>query len=79
MAEIKQTERAANILHIAMDYCKEYRHEFILPEHLLLAMSHDADFVNSLNIFYQPDVLSEQLSEKLDEIESVPNYDWWPR
>ena len=72
MAEIKQTERAANILHIAMDYCKEYRHEFILPEHLLLAMSHDADFVNSLNIFYQPDVLSEQLSEKLDEIESVP-------
>ena len=72
MAEIKQTERAANILHIAMDYCKEYRHEFILPEHLLLAMSHDADFVNSLNILYQPDVLSEQLSEKLDEIESVP-------
>ena len=55
-----------------MDYCKEYRHEFILPEHLLLAMSHDDDFVNILNNFYLPDVLSEQLTEKLDEVESVP-------
>ena len=72
MAELKQTERAANVLHIAMDYCKEYRHEFILPEHLLLAMSHDDDFVNILNNFYLPDVLSEQLTEKLDEVESVP-------
>ena len=72
MAELKQTERAANVLHIAMDYCKEYRHEFILPEHLLLAMSHDDDFVNILNNFYLPDVLSEQLTEKLDEVECVP-------
>ena len=38
MAEIKQTLRVSRALNKAYEYCKEYRHEFIMPEHLLLAL-----------------------------------------
>ena len=73
MAEIKQTRRAADVLHNAMEYCRDDRHEFVLPEHLLLAMLDDDDFASILNIFYQSDLLSERLNDKLDDLESVPD------
>ena len=44
MAEIKQTERAARVLSDAMACCREYRHEFIMPEHLLLTLIDDSNF-----------------------------------
>ena len=72
MAEIKQTKRAAHVLRVAMEYCKQDRHEFVSPEHLLLAMLLDEDFERVLNIFYDPDKLAEQLEEKLHDVESVP-------
>ena len=34
MAEIKQTERAARILHIAWEYCQKDRNEFVTPGHM---------------------------------------------
>ena len=73
MAEIQQTKRAANVVHLAMEYCKQDRHEFVLPEHLLLAMLDDDDFERVLNIFYDPDQLAEQLEEKLLDVECVPD------
>ena len=72
MAEIKQTKRAVNVLHMAMEYCKQDRNEFVLPEHLLLAMLLDEDFERILSAFYDPDKLAEQLEVKLQEVESVP-------
>jgi ATP-dependent Clp protease ATP-binding subunit ClpA len=72
MAEIKQTERAASVLHIAMEYCKKERHEFVSPEHLLLAMLRDENFVHILNIFYRPDTLADRLFDEMIEMEKVP-------
>ena len=72
MAEIKQTKRAAEVLHNAMEYCKDDRHEFVLPEHLLLAMMDDKTFVNVLNIFCESEAFLERLNDKLDELENVP-------
>ena len=73
MAEIRQTDRAARILQIAMEYCKKNRNEFITPEHLLLAMMRDENFVHILNIFYRPDTMADRLFQKMIEVETVPD------
>ena len=44
MAEIKQTKRAATVLKETVDCCKEYRHEFIMPEHLLMVLIDEFSF-----------------------------------
>lgn len=72
MAEIKQTERASRILNNALECCKSYRHEFIMPEHLLLVLIEDDNFNAALNIFYSPQVLSERVEEFLRQVEAVP-------
>ena len=72
MAEITQTKRAADVMRNAMAYCKDDRHEFVLPEHLLLAMLDDELFEEVLNRFCPSDLLSVKLNQKLDETENVP-------
>jgi len=73
MAEIKQTERAAKMLVAAMDCSRERRHEFIMPEHLLLRLTDDFNFHAALNIFYSPQRLVERLEEQLARVERVPD------
>ena len=72
MPEIKQTKRAGKILQQAMQYCREYRHEFVMPEHLLLAMTDNYNFNHTLNIFNPSSSLAEQLEDQLEEIEMMP-------
>ena len=72
MPEIKQTERAAKVLHTAMEYCKKGRNDFVTPEHLLLAMLRDENFVHILNDFYGPDLLADRLIEEIVKVETVP-------
>ncbi len=72
MAEIKQTERAARVLKDTMDCCKDYRHEFVMPEHLLLVLADEFSFYKILNIFYPIERFVERLEEKLDNIETIP-------
>ena len=72
MPEIKQTQRAAKVLHIAMEYCKKGRNEFVTPEHLLLAMLRDENFVHILSDFYEPDLLADRLIEEIVKVETVP-------
>ena len=73
MAEIKQTDRASKVLQIALEYCKKGRNEFISPEHLLLAMLRDDNFVHVLNIFYSPDKLADRLFDEMIGVEKVPD------
>ena len=73
MAEIKQTERAAKLLVAAMECSRERRHEFIMPEHLLLRLTDDFNFHAALNIFYPPQKLVERLEEQLARVERVPD------
>ena len=72
MPEIKQTDRAAKVLQDAMACCKEYRHEFVMPEHLLLVLIGNDNFAAALDIFYSSHVLEEQLEEQLKQVETVP-------
>ena len=72
MAEIKQTLRASRMLNKAFECCKEYRHEFIMPEHLLLALIEDFNFNAALTIFYSPYQLQDRIMEFLEGLESLP-------
>ena len=72
MAEIKQTLRASRMLNKAYECCKGYRHEYIMPEHLLLALIEDYNFNAALNIFYSPFQLEERVKEYLEGVESLP-------
>jgi ATP-dependent Clp protease ATP-binding subunit ClpA len=73
MAEIKQTDRTITALRDTMKCCKEYRHEFIMPEHLLFVLADEFTFNRVLNIFYSSDTFIERLEERLEAIETVPD------
>ena len=60
------------MLHKALECCKDYRHEFIMPEHLLLVLIEDINFNSALNIFYSPSRLEESIKEYLESVESMP-------
>ena len=51
MAEIKQTQRASKVLNDALECCKRYRHEFIMPEHLLSVLIEEENFKAALQQF----------------------------
>ena len=72
MAEIRQSERAARILHIAWEYCKNDRNEFVTPEHLLLAMMRDEVFVQTLSDYCRPDKMTDSLFREMIKVETVP-------
>lgn len=73
MEEIQQTYRALRLFDDAMHLCKRYRHEFVLPEHLLRAMIDDDSFYAALNIFYNPAKLSARVDDFLTDLEHVPD------
>ena len=60
------------MLSDTMKCCKEYRHEFIMPEHLLLVMMDDNEFYNTLDSYYSANLFQERIENKLDEVETVP-------
>ena len=72
MAEIRQTERTREVLQETMACCQEYRHEFVMPEHLLLVLTDDECFGNTLNDYYPSLSLAEQIEEELAKMETVP-------
>ena len=72
MAEIKQSRRAARVLHDTMKCCKEYRHEFVMPEHLLLVLADEDNFSRTLSNYAHLLPFAEQIEEKLEAIEEVP-------
>ena len=73
MPEISQTIRATRALNKAYECCKEYGHEFIMPEHLLVALIDDFNFNAALNIFYSPYQLLERVKDYLETVESLPD------
>ncbi len=72
MPQIRQTKRASMLLNKAFECCKSYRHEFLMPEHLLLELIDDFNFNAALNIFYSPYQLADRVKEFLEGVEAIP-------
>ena len=52
--------------------CKAYRHQFIMPEHLLLALANDEEFCLAMDVWADSGVLRQRVKEFLDRQEVVP-------
>ena len=72
MAELKKTERLDTLLSDALDCCKQYRHEFIVPEHILYALLHEKVFLSVLYLYNGSHELLSALDKILRDIEKVP-------
>ena len=72
MPDIKQSERAKSVIQSALNYCSSFRHEFLMPEHLLMALLDDMPFETAVNEFYSPMLLGDQVEQQLRATEEVP-------
>lgn len=62
------------VVSAAVNSSYDYRHEFVTPEHLLLAlMVEDDNFYHILNIFYDADSFITEIEKHLEEIETMPD------
>ena len=74
MPSIKQTKKTMQVVSAAVNSTYDYRHEFVTPEHLLLAlMVEDDNFSHILNIFYDADSFITEIEKHLAEMESMPD------
>ena len=74
MPSIKQTKKTMQVVSAAVNSSYDYRHEFVTPEHLLLAlMAEDDNFSHILNIFYDADTFLMEIEKHLAEMESMPD------
>ena len=72
MAEIRQTEMASRLLNKTMVISSDYRHEFMMPEHLLLVMTtDDFHFCTSIGTWCPAGTLRERIEEYLGGIETI--------
>ena len=72
MAEIKHTERADKVMNDMIACCRKFRHQFVMPEHLLLTLMKEFNFNKAFSIFFYPEVLNSRLLEQLRKTEQVP-------
>ena len=72
MPQIRQTKRATRVLNKAYECSMNYRHEFVMPEHLLLELIDDFNFNAALNIFCSPFKLQDDLKKYLESVETPP-------
>ena len=61
------------MLNRAYECCMEYRHEFIMPEHLLLEMIDEYNFNYVLTSFYSPHQLKKHVKTYLAKVETMPD------
>ena len=73
MSEIKQTKRLEKILRNATRWCEEYNHEFVMPEHLLLALLDCDEFCVALGEFCDVGCVEDEVHKYLIEgVEVLP-------
>lgn len=72
MGEIKRTKRTKEVIDKAIAASRAFRHEFVMPEHVLLALVYEEEFASAIENFYPADWLEEQLRDYLGMIETVP-------
>lgn len=65
-------DRVSLLFNDAINLAKEKRHEFLMPEHLLLALISVPEFENALKGFSDPEELKSRLEEVLADVETVP-------
>ena len=73
MAEINQNQRASAVIQEALECSRDSRHEFVMPEHLLFALTEESNFTQALNKFSDSLSLQQQVAQRLKDTERVPD------
>ena len=61
------------ILSLALTYCKRQRKEFVMPEHVLMALLNYRPFIEALyTVGCDVEEMYKELNEYMDTVESVP-------
>ncbi len=71
MPELRYTPRAQELINDTVDCCRSYRHEFIMPEHLLFQLINDSSFISSISTYTSIQLLEERLESHLETIKPV--------
>ena len=72
--DLKNTESVENALLNAYNTCENYRHQFIMPEHLLNSLLMQPNFAGAVDQFCDMEELSNQVKNFLDKLERVPDF-----
>ena len=72
MPEIRKTERLDELLSKVLQCCLDYRHEFVMPEHLLCMLLDDSSFDGVLSCFCDASRLRTELVSQMEQMEKVP-------
>ena len=74
MPKIQNTKNANSVIQDTINYCQAYRHQFIMPEHMLCALLKQSSFVSAIEYLVGGGAqkLREKLSKFLSQMESVP-------
>ena len=73
MANIDYTPRAKALINKAADHCEAFRHEFIMPEHLLFAMLEDGTFSTVISIYASIQLLEDNVESHLRNTPPLPD------
>ena len=72
MPTTEQEDRGFNILSQAQLYCKKFRHQFFMPEHILYAITDDDNFNDALFLYSDDEIFKSKIENFFNQIEKVP-------
>ncbi len=75
MPEIKYTPRAGELINDTVACCKAFRHEFVMPEHLLYQLFDNDSFCSELSTYAQLQQLENEVERQLHAQPSLPGED----
>ncbi|MBP3756763.1 MAG: AAA family ATPase [Prevotella sp.] len=72
--DLQQTQGVRKAIEGAYHLCEQYKHEFVMPEHFLLALLSQREFCDALDAFHCNRMqMAQALSDFLNGIERVPD------
>jgi len=72
MPEIKYTPRAGELINDTVACCKAFRHEFVMPEHLLYQLFDNDSFCAELSTYASIQQLENEVEQQLHSQPSIP-------
>ncbi len=73
MPRLQYTERAEALLQQTVKSCKEYRHEFVTPEHMLECLLKFTIIADIIELYTSATELKKKMTEHLQLLEKIPN------
>jgi len=72
MEDIKVTDRLNDLFQDCIEYCKQQRHEFVTPEHLLYGLLKEDVFCSVIDYYCDIVALMNEVETRLNEMDCVP-------